>query len=96
MIRRASSNWQSAVLVCAKCSNKIDGGFGEKGRTPLVKALRKLVGKGRKAGRGIVAVKCLGVCPKGAVTVIDSRRPDEWMIIRAGTPVAQVAAILTE
>ncbi|MDB5700212.1 MAG: (2Fe-2S) ferredoxin protein [Sphingomonadales bacterium] len=96
MLRRVSSNWASAVLVCAKCSKKIDGGFGEKGKTALAKALKKEFGKGRKAARGVVEVKCLGVCPKNAVTVIDSRKPGDWMVVRAGTPVAQVAALLTE
>jgi hypothetical protein len=43
-----------------------------------------------------VEVKCLGICPKNAITVIDSRKPHEWMVVRAGTPVAQVAALLTE
>ena len=96
MLKRVSSNWQSTVMVCAKCTKKVDGGFGEKGKTPLDKALRKMVGKGRKAPMGIVPVKCLGVCPRGAVTVVDSRTPREWMIVRAGTPVAQVAALLSE
>jgi predicted metal-binding protein len=96
MLKRVSSNWGSAVLVCAKCSKKIDGGFGEKDKTRLVKALKKEIGKGRKAALGIVEVKCLGVCPKNAVTVIDSRKPGEWMVVRAGTPIAQVKALLTE
>lgn len=96
MSKRVSSNWTSAVLVCAKCSKKLDGGFGDKGGTALDKALRKRLGKGRKASIGVTAVKCLGVCPKGAVTVIDSRRPQEWMIVRAGTPVEQVVAQLSE
>ncbi len=84
------------MLVCAKCSKKADGGFGKKGRTPLVKALRKVFGKGRKASIGVMPVKCLGICPKDAVTVVDSRRPQEWMVVRAGTPVAQIAALISE
>jgi len=96
MLRRVASNWESAALVCAKCSKKLNGGFGENSKTPLAKALKKELGKGRKASLGVVAVKCLGVCPKDAVTVIDSRRPREWMIVRAGTPVARVVALLNE
>jgi predicted metal-binding protein len=96
MLKRVSSNWDSAVLVCAKCSKKINGGFGDKGRTRLAKALKREIGNGRKAPRGIVEVKCLGVCPRNAVTMVDSRKPGEWMVIRAGTPVAQVLALLTE
>jgi predicted metal-binding protein len=83
----AKSNWSQSVLVCAKCSKKIGGGFGANGKTPLVKALRAVFGKGRKATIGVTPVKCLGVCPKNAVTMIDSRRPREWMIVKTGTPI---------
>ena len=96
MKHRVSSNWESAALVCAKCTKKLGGGFGDKGREPLAKALRKVLGKGRKAPIGVVPVKCLGICPKGAVTIVDTRRPQEWMIVRAGTPVEHIAATLTE
>jgi len=96
MLRRVGSKWESAALVCAKSSKKLGGGFGDKGKTPLAKLLKKALGKGRKAAIGVVPVKCLGVCPKGAVTVIDTRKPRAWMIVRAGTPVAQVVALLSE
>lgn len=80
------SNWSNAVLVCAKCSKKLDGGFGPKGKTPLAKALRKHLGlkKGRKAASGIVEVKCLGVCPRGAVTVINGSASREWLLVPEG------------
>ena len=61
LTKTVSSNWQNAVLVCRKCSRKIDGGFGPDGRKPLAKALRKHLGlkKGRKAPVGIIEVGCL-------------------------------------
>ena len=96
MQHRVQSNWASAALVCAKCTKKLGGGFGAKGNVPLAKALRKVLGKGRKASVGIVPVKCLGICPKGGVTVVDTRKPREWMVVRAGTPVEHVAAVLIE
>ena len=96
MIPTLKSKWAGAALVCAKCSKRAGGGFGPKGKTPLHKALRAVFGKGRKADFGIVGVKCLGVCPQGAVTMIDPRRPREWMIVRTGTPVADVVAALTD
>ena len=96
MFKIAKSNWDQTVLVCAKCSKNVGGGFGPKGKTPLLKALRALFGKGRKASAGVIPVKCLGVCPKNAVTVIDSRRPREWMIVPAGTPVAHVVNALVD
>lgn len=94
MFKIAKSNWDQTVLVCAKCSKKINGGFGPKGKTPLLKALRGVLGKGRKASVGVVPVKCLGVCPKNAVTLIDSRRPREWIIVQAGSPVGDVTKAL--
>ena len=90
------SNWSSAVLVCAKCSKKLDGGFGPKGKAPLAKALRKhlKLKKGRKAGVGIVEVKCLGVCPRGAVTVVNGSASREWLLVPAGADLEEVAAAL--
>ena len=97
MIRVLASRWRGSVLVCGKCSKKLDGGFGEKGRTPLVKLLRQALGvkKGRKAGRGVVEVKCLGVCPKNAVVMVDGARPERWMLVPAGADVSEVVASLT-
>ena len=91
-IRQARSDWRAVVLVCGKCSKKIGGGFGRKGRTALAKALRKAIGlgKGRKSRAGIVETKCLGLCPKGAVTVVDTRVPGDWLIIPAGVDVDSV------
>jgi predicted metal-binding protein len=93
-LKKARAQWRGAVLVCAKCSKKVDGGFGPKGRDRLAKALRREpgFGKGRKANMGVAEVKCLGICPKNAVVVIDTRRPDEWLVVPAGADVA----LLTE
>ncbi len=92
MIVGLSSRWRTAVLVCAKCEKKLDNrGFGPKGDKRLSKLLRKQAGaKGRKAGFGVISSKCLNVCPKGAVTVIDAARPRDWMIVSAGTPIEEV------
>lgn len=80
------ARWSRAVLVCAKCSKKLDGGFGPDGDQPLAKALRKQLGikKGPKARAGVVETRCLGVCPKRAVTVVDAARPGEWLLVSAG------------
>lgn len=92
-MKGAKSHWSGAVLVCGKCSKKIGGGFGPKGRTALAKALRREpgFGKGRKATTGVVETKCLGLCPKGAVTVVDSRRPGAWLVVPAGADAAELA-----
>lgn len=93
MIRHLRSDWQDAILVCRKCTKKVDGGFGPNGKASLAKALRKRlgIGKGRKAAVGIVETKCLGVCPKHAVTV---GRAGAWLVVPAGTKLATVIAAL--
>ena len=98
MIRVLASRWQGSVMVCGKCSKKLGGGFGEKGRTPLAKMLRAVLGlkKGRKAERGVVEVKCLGICPKNAVVMVDGARPDRWLLVPAGADASEVVATLTE
>lgn len=90
------SNWSNAVLVCAKCSKKLGGGFGPKGKQPLGKALRKHLHlkKGRKAVAGVVDVKCLGVCPRGAVTVVNGAASREWLIVPEGADLDNVARTL--
>lgn len=95
-IKTVHSNWQGSVLVCRKCSKKLDGGFGSKGKQSLAKALRKAKHskKGRKGSFGVVEIACVGLCPGGAVTVIDSARPGEWLVVRRGADVDALAAVL--
>lgn len=92
-LRTVRSEWANAILVCKKCSKKLDGGFGPKGRTGLAKALREELGvrKGRKGALGVIDVKCLGICPKGAVTVVNGATPGEWLLVREGLPMGAVA-----
>ncbi|WP_171905854.1 (2Fe-2S) ferredoxin domain-containing protein [Sphingobium phenoxybenzoativorans] len=93
---RVSSGWQTAILVCRKCSKKLDGGFGPKGDERLSKALRKHLAlkKGRKAAAGIIEVNCLGICPKGAVTVVDGAHSREWLLVRPGADLDELAEML--
>lgn len=90
------SNWQNAVLVCRKCSKKLDGGFGPDGGERLAKALRKQLSlkKGRKAAAGIIEVNCLGVCPKGAVTVVNGAQARDWLLVRPGADLDELAETL--
>jgi len=92
--RRAKAGWSTTVLVCRKCSKKLKrSGFGPDGDKPLARALRKHLhlGKGRKAEAGIVETGCLDLCPKGAVTVVDTRQPDRWLIVEPGADLEQLA-----
>jgi predicted metal-binding protein len=90
------TNWRNVVLICRKCSKKLDGGFGPDGDERLAKALRKHLSlkKGRKADAGIVEVNCLGVCPRGAVTVVDGADSKEWLLVRAGADLDELAQAL--
>ena len=90
------SNWQTAVLVCKKCSKKVDGGFGEKGKQPLAKALKKHLAlkKGRKSQAGIIEVSCLGICPKNAVVVVNGAASRDWLLVKPGTDLDAVAVEL--
>lgn len=87
------SNWANTVLVCGKCSKKLDGGFGPRHKQSLGKALRKHLHlkKGRKAAAGVLDVKCLGVCPRNAVTVVNGAVSREWLIVPAGADLDDVA-----
>lgn len=87
--RSVPSNWQDAIIVCRKCSKKLGGGFGPKGKQSLAKALRKASGsrKGRKGSLGVVEVGCLGVCPRDAVTLIDGAQPDRWLLVPRGADI---------
>ena len=95
-MKSVRSDWSSTLLVCKKCSKRLDGGFGPKGRTSLAKALRKHLGlkKGRKGRAGIIEIKCLGVCPHGAVTVVDGAAPGKWMLVNAGADLEEVSVEL--
>lgn len=87
------AGWSHVVLVCRKCSKKLDGGFGEGGDERLAKALRRRLGarKGRKGAIGVIEVGCLDVCPKRAVMVVDSRQPRQWRVVPAGADVEALA-----
>ncbi len=93
-----ASDWTRVLLVCGKCSKKVGRGFGNDGDRTLVKALRAELGvrKDRKAAAGVAEVKCLGLCPKGAVVVMDGAAPGLWLLVKPGTLAAGVLAALGE
>ncbi|WP_298398573.1 (2Fe-2S) ferredoxin domain-containing protein [Sphingobium sp.] len=96
MKEHVRANWRNVALICRKCSKKLDGGFGPDGDERLAKALRRHLSlkKGRKAAAGVVEVNCLGVCPKGAVTVVDGADSREWLLVRPGADLDELAAAL--
>jgi predicted metal-binding protein len=96
LTRLVKSEGETALLVCAKCSKRLDGGFGKKGKQRLAKALKAYLGvkRFRKARIGVVEVKCLGVCPRGAVTVVNAADPTRWRLVARGADLRDVAAEL--
>lgn len=98
MTQEIAASWSRVILVCAECAKRVRGGFGPKGRTGLVKALRRELGvsKGANAAVGVAAVECLGVCPRDAVVALDAARPGRWLEVRPGTPAADVLAALDQ
>ena len=93
MKTKVRSNWSHAVLVCKKCSKKLEKkgrGFGPDDKRLSAALKRELgAGKGRKAQVGVIEVPCLDICPKGGVVVIDSRHPQDWRILTPDTPLAE-------
>ena len=87
--------WDGVVLVCRKCSKKLDGGFGPKGRQPLAKALRDgLKAMGRRRALRVVEVGCLSLCPKGAVTVVGPAQPGAVLVVPKRMEAREVLAAL--
>ncbi len=103
-MKRVKSNWSDVILVCRKCSKKLDGGFGPDADEKLAKVLRKEIAreagvhgkkaKGRRAPMGVIEVGCLDICPKGAVTAVRASAPREWLVVPKGTPAPVVLARL--
>ncbi len=96
MSEEVGSDWTRAILVCGKCSRRVRGGWGAKGRTPLAKALRRALGvsKGPRAKVGVAEVGCLGACPAQGVVVLDGARPGRWVVARPGETAEAVLAAL--
>lgn len=89
--------WEHLVLVCRKCSKKLDGGFGEDGEDTLRSELRRAFRKTRlRRSVRVLEVGCLSVCPKDAVSVVTSAAPSMVLIVPAGTQAEQAAASVQE
>ncbi len=95
-IRAVPQRAASLIAICGKCGKKIGGGFGDGGKQSLAKAMRQALHlpKPKRAQVRLVETKCLKLCPKGAVAVVDSRDPATILVVAAGTPAMTVAARL--
>ncbi len=85
------------LLVCGKCSRKLHGGFGAKRedtlRTALGAALKQ---RGRRREVRIVETRCMGICPKKAVTALNASHPGHLLTVPKGTDAAEVLAALVD
>ncbi|KAA5608157.1 (2Fe-2S) ferredoxin domain-containing protein [Rhodovastum atsumiense] len=87
------THWQSVLLVCGKCSRKLDGGFGHKQREALRDELRSaLDDAGHRRDVEVIETKCLGECPKDAVAVVNGSAPGTLYAVPAGMPAQDVLA----
>jgi predicted metal-binding protein len=95
VIKTRSAPWTDLVVLCRKCSRKLDGGFGSDGERSLRSELRDaLREQGRRRLVRIVESRCLGVCPKRAVTMMTASRPGRVFVVGAGSRMADVLDLL--
>lgn len=87
LIRRVKAKQDDVLLVCTKCFKKA----GAKDR--LTKPLKRAV---KPIGYKLVKTRCLSVCPKNAVTMRDSKRPREWMIVKPDAPADEIVTSLVD
>lgn len=82
--------------MCGKCSKKIGGGFGRKGKVKLDKYLRSELdlAKGKQASVHFATTSCFKVCPKKAVTVACGSKPGTLHVIPEGMDAGDIAATL--
>lgn len=91
------TGWKDVVLVCRKCSKKLDGGgFGPHGDKTLKKALRKYFKStgGAEAELAVRHTGCFDICPKDAVVAINASNPKALLIVPAGADLFEVKARL--
>ena len=62
------------------------GGYGANGKESLRTALqRELKTRGYKRGVRVIETRCLGICPKRAVTTLNASRPGRILTVPKGT-----------
>jgi predicted metal-binding protein len=95
LIRVRSTPWQTVILVCGKCARKLDGGYGPTGKEKLRTVLRSALNeKGHRRDVRIVETRCMGICPKKAVTALNASRPARVLTIPTGTTANEAMAQL--
>lgn len=95
--KQVEADWRDVVLVCRKCTKKLDGGFGPDGDEQFAKALRHALDdrgpkrlKMRRREVAVMEVGCLDICPKRAVVVVTGRDPKALMLVPERAGMAEV------
>ncbi len=97
--KQVKAEWRDVVLVCRKCSKKLDGGFGPDGDEALGKVLRKALAKPaaasgkiktRRRRIAVLEVGCLDICPKKAVVMVKCSDPQSMILVPEGAAIAAV------
>jgi predicted metal-binding protein len=93
-ITATQTGWQDTAFICRKCARTLDGGFGEDGKQTLRQALRDALRRRGQRGRlGLIEVACLGICPKGAVTIGLASAPGHLLVVARHTQAEAILAL---
>ena len=85
-VRSVRAKPERIVLVCGKCAKR--NGHRDRLSKPLKHALKPL-------GTKVIVTKCLGVCPGRATALHDSASPREWLLVKDGTEIGEVVAMVS-
>jgi predicted metal-binding protein len=86
LIRARPTPWKTVILLCGKCARKMDNGYGPNGKATLRTVLREAFHEnGHRRDVRIIETRCLGICPKKAVTALNASRPENILTIPKGT-----------
>jgi predicted metal-binding protein len=92
-----STPWKTILLLCGKCARKLDGGFGPKGNDTLKAIMRtELSARDLRRQVRIIETRCMGICPKKAVTALNASAPGTLLTVPRKTPAAEALTLLMQ
>jgi predicted metal-binding protein len=94
-VRTRPTPWKTILLLCGKCARKLDGGYGLKSKDTLREALQaELSSRGLRRQVRIMETRCMGICPKRAVTALSASEPGTILTVPRSTPAEQALKLL--
>ncbi len=89
------TRWKTILLLCGKCARKMDGGYGPNGKHTLRSVLRmELSATGLRRQVRIIETRCMGICPRKAVTALNAAKPEAILTVPRKTPPEAVLPLL--